>query len=102
MVKQHKSEDNKKHWQSQNTQHDNENTRSEALVTAHATQGIANVLATLQKISIDLASLEDIRRATALVECKFSLLITRMVEGEKRVKWLEDVDKKKKPGIKGG
>lgn len=45
-------------------------------------------------MSVDLASLQDIHRAKALVEGKLSLLIMWIVEVEKRVEWLKDMDKK--------
>ncbi len=65
----------------------------------HVAQDIANIFAMLQKMSTDLASLEDIHRTTVSVEGKLSSLISRMSEVEKRVEWLEDTDKNMKASL---
>lgn len=84
MSKQLKSGDIKKHLRHQSAHHDGNDNGSEAPETARFSQDIAYIFATLQKISSDLASLEDIRRTTTSVEGKLSSLISRVVEVEKR------------------
>ena len=62
-------------------------------------QDIANIYTALQKISTDLASLEDIRRTTSSVNVKLTSLISRMGDVEKRVEWLEDADKERQESL---
>ncbi|KAL7844187.1 hypothetical protein SRHO_G00227260 [Serrasalmus rhombeus] len=56
-------------------------------------QDIGNIFAALTKISSDLEGLEEIRHSTSSVEAKISALITRIEEVEKRVEFLESVEK---------
>ncbi|KAM7388786.1 hypothetical protein PAMP_024936 [Pampus punctatissimus] len=99
MAKQLKSGDIKKHLRHQSAHQDGDDNSSEAPKTARFSRDIANIFATLQKIYSDLASLEEIRRTTTSVEGKLSLLISRVVEVEKRVEWLEDSDKELKASL---
>lgn len=99
MAKQLKSGDIKKHLRSQNPHHDGDGNGSEGPDATQVGQDIANIFTALQKISSDLAGLEEIRRATASVESKLSSLISRMAEVEKRMEWLEDADKKMRASL---
>lgn len=56
-------------------------------------QDIGNIYAALTKISSDMEGLAEIRRTTASVETKLSNLITRFDDVEKRVEYLESVEK---------
>ena len=96
MSKQLKSGDIKKHLWHQSAHHDDNDNGSEAPETARFSQDIANIFATLQKISSDLTSLENIRRTTTSVEGNLSSLISQVVEVDKRVEWLDDSNKKVK------
>lgn len=96
MAKHLKSGDIKQHLRSQKPSQDTDRSGADSPEGAHVGQDIANIFATLQKISSELTSLEDIRRTTASVESKLSSLISRMGEVEKRVEWLEDTEKQMK------
>lgn len=99
MAKNLKSGDIKKHLRSQPPHRDGDGNGAEGSEATQVGQDIANIFAALQKISSDLAGLEEIRRSTASVEGKLSALISRMVEVEKRVEWLEDADKKMRASL---
>ena len=99
MAKQLKSGDIKKHLlRSQSSPEDNGGCSGGHDASAVG-QDIANIYTALQKISNNLAGLEDIRRTTSSVNVKLTSLISRMGDVEKRVEWLEDADKERQESL---
>lgn len=61
--------------------------------TSSISQDISNINAALSKISSEMEGLAEIRRTTASTEAKVSILVSRLDEMERRVEYLETVEK---------
>lgn len=69
------------------------NATSSSHVSQDISQDISNINAILTKISTEIEGLAEIRRTTASTEAKVSTLISRIDEMERRIEYLESVDK---------